>query len=143
MRHISVPQYDNLSLKRIATFLNSGREHVFEYMPDSVEINKVSKEWICCICATVLEDEFSEWVRHQIQARNELVATKKNLFIAMDQEIADVFRASTKVSRTYSRTLPSFSSLFPYSLERHFGQHDASRQQAEKDPKTDSEGQGR
>ena len=59
VRHISVPQYEGLVLKDIAAFLNSGRQKVWDYMPDSQEIHKVSKDWICSVCATVLQGLFS------------------------------------------------------------------------------------
>ena len=35
VRHIQIPQYEGLALKDISTFLNTGHEHVFDYMPDS------------------------------------------------------------------------------------------------------------
>lgn len=74
VRHITVPQYEGLALKDISIFLNDGRQYVFDYMPDHQEIHRVSKDWICNVCATILEGEFSGWVRAQIEARNELVA---------------------------------------------------------------------
>ena len=70
-------------------------------MPDQQEIRKVSKEWICNICATVLGGVFSGWVRNRIEERNSAVRENKNLNIDADPEIAAAFRASTKVSRKY------------------------------------------
>ena len=106
MRHISVPQYDGLSLKHIAAFLDNGHQHVFDYMPDNQEIHKVSKEWICNVCATVLGGLFSGWVCNQIELRNEGVTKKKNLMISMDPAVAEAFRSSTKVSRKFSGNRP-------------------------------------
>ena len=68
-------------------------------MPDRQEIHKVSKEWICNVCATVLGGVFSGWVRNRIEERNEHVKQNKNLMIAMDADVAAAFRSSTKVSR--------------------------------------------
>ena len=68
-------------------------------MPDSQEIHKVAKEWICNVCATILKGVFSGWVRDQIETRNEAVTKKRNLMIAMDPEVAAALHASTKVSR--------------------------------------------
>ena len=70
-------------------------------MPDSQEIHKVSKEWICNVCATILQGIFSGWVRARIEERNAKVLENKNLDITMDSEVAEAFRASTKVSRKY------------------------------------------
>ena len=94
-----MPQYDGLALKHISAFLNNGHQQVFEYFPDSQEIHKVSKEWICNVCATLLQGIFSGWVRNRIEERNEAVKRNKNLDIAMDPEVAAAFRSSTKVSR--------------------------------------------
>ena len=57
-------------------------------MPDSQEIHKVSKEWICNVCATILKGLFSGWVRARIEERNEAVKKNKNLDIEMDAEVA-------------------------------------------------------
>ena len=82
----------------IALFLREGRQQVFDYMPDNQEIHRVSKQWICNVCFTILEDEFSDWVKAQVEVRNEHVTSKKNVMIAMDPAVAEVFRSSTKVS---------------------------------------------
>ena len=71
-------------------------------MPDQQEIRKVSKEWICNICVTVLGGVFSGWVRNRIEERNSSVRENRNLNIEADPEIAAAFRASTKVSRKYN-----------------------------------------
>ena len=84
---------------------------VFDYMPDQQEIHKVAKARICNVCATVLGGIFSGWVKNQIEARNEAVKESKNLMIAMDQEIAEAFRASTKVSGK-SRSASSYKSTY-------------------------------
>ena len=59
----------------------------------------VSKACICNVCATFLKDAFSGWIRARIEEMNEKVRETKNLDIAMDAEVAQAFRASTKVSR--------------------------------------------
>ena len=62
VRHIAIPGYEGLTLKDIAGFLQNYRE-VIDYLPDGNEIRKVPKQWIANICATVLKEVFSEWVR--------------------------------------------------------------------------------
>lgn len=101
VRHISVPQYEGLALKHISAFLNNGQQHLFQYMPDQQEVRKVSKDWICNVCATVLGGKFSGWVRARIEERNEAVKKARNLDVDVDPEVAAVFHASTKVSRKY------------------------------------------
>ena len=41
---------------------------------------------------------FSDWVKDQVEARNERVKQKKNMMITMDSELAEAFNQSTKVS---------------------------------------------
>ena len=98
MRHCYVPQYDSLTLDKITEFLNEGHGHVLDYLPDAIEIHKVSKEWICNVCASVIGHNFQEWVKGQVETRNKNFILKKNMMIEMDPEIEAAFRASTKVS---------------------------------------------
>jgi len=53
-RHVYVPHYDTLTLKKIFEFLDDDHEKVFEYLPDLQEIDKVARDWICNIIATIL-----------------------------------------------------------------------------------------
>ena len=98
-RHISVPYYDTLTIKTILAFLDDGREKVYDYLPDLQELDKVSREWICNVCYTVLQDEFGDWVKTQVKNRNEEVVEKGELNIEMDAEVFAAFQASTSVSR--------------------------------------------
>ena len=63
MRHCYVPQYDSLTLDKITEFLKEGHHHVLEYLPDAIEIHKVSKEWICNVVATILKNIFTNWLK--------------------------------------------------------------------------------
>ena len=93
-----MPQYEGLALKDIAQVLNEFHPEVYEYLPDSQEIHKVSKEWICNVCASVIGHNFQEWVKGQVETRNKNFILKKKMMIEMDPEIEAAFRASTKVS---------------------------------------------
>ena len=92
MRHVSVPQYDSLTIKKISMFLMDGHDWVFTYMPDNQEIHKVSREWICNVCASVLKTTFTDWLRKQINERNETVVEKGDLNIEMDEDVAAAFK---------------------------------------------------
>ena len=48
--------------------------------------------------ASVVKDDFLKWVETQVKARHEKVSVKKDIMIAMDQEMAAIFHASTAVS---------------------------------------------
>ena len=67
-------------------------------MPDKGELHKVSREWICNVVATVLGTTFTNWVKEQIEARNEEVREKKDMNIELDADVAAAFTASTSVS---------------------------------------------
>ena len=47
---------------------------------------------------SLLQDDFSDWVRKLIDARNKKVTVSHNLLIDMDPDIAAAFAASTAVS---------------------------------------------
>ena len=47
---------------------------------------------------SLLQEDFSDWVRKHIDARNKKVTVANNLLIDMDPDIAAAFAASTAVS---------------------------------------------
>ena len=71
MRKVYVPHYPSLTLGKISNFINDGRKHVFDYLPEPREINKVSRDYICDVCASLLKNEFTDWVKKRIDERNE------------------------------------------------------------------------
>ena len=38
VRHVSVPQYEGLTIEKIAKFINDGHQEVYQYLPDQQEI---------------------------------------------------------------------------------------------------------
>ena len=94
-----MPYYESLSLEKIQQFCQQHPNEINCYLPDSRELHKVSREWICNIVATVLKNIFTDWVREQIEERNEELTLKKGLDIELDEDIAAAFHASTAVSR--------------------------------------------
>ena len=71
------------------------------YLPDEPDLSHVPKQWIVNVCAAVIGEPFKQGVRDQIEERNNLMADKRELMIAMDPEMATKFEASSHVSRTY------------------------------------------
>ena len=76
MRHISVPHYENLTIDKIKAFSIGQNKDIEKYLPDKRELFKVSREWIANVCATVLGTAFTDWVKEQIEERNEAVKEK-------------------------------------------------------------------
>ena len=50
--------------------------------------------------ATVLKSTFNDWVKMQVEKRNEQLVVERGLTIEMDPEVAAAFQASTKTSGT-------------------------------------------
>ena len=98
VRHVYVPQYETLTLKRIFEFLEDGNLAVFDYLPEEQEIDKVSREWICNVCATIMKNKFTDWISKNINKRNEKLVVKNEMNIEMDRDIYDAFMSSTVVS---------------------------------------------
>jgi hypothetical protein len=64
------------------------------------------------VCATVLGEDFTDWVQLKVKARHEKVMEQKDLAIVMDPKMAAIFNASTAVSSKYPHT-PLVSPFFP------------------------------
>ena len=93
-----MPHYENLSLDKIKAFCSGHHNDIDNYLPDKKELFKVSRELICNACATVLKDIFTNWVKEQIEERNEEMKEKEDMNIELDPDIAAAFNASTSVS---------------------------------------------
>lgn len=101
-----LPHYRCLSLEKMYTFV-AGRSRIESYLPDEPDLSHVPKQWIVNVCAAVIGEPFKEWVRAQIEERNELMAEKKEIMIAMDPQMAAKFQASTHVSSKSNSQLHS------------------------------------
>ena len=92
---LAIPEYryEGLAIKDIRAFLDENHPEVYKYLPEpSIELPKTPKAYIGNVIASVLEDEFSKWVKYQIDMRHEKVAVKKDIMIQMDPEMAEIFR---------------------------------------------------
>ena len=92
-----MPQYKSLSIEKILGYVST-KGRIDLYLPDEPDLPKVPKQWIVNVCAAVLGEDFKGWVRDQVEERNELMAEKKEVMIAMDPQMAAKFAASTHVS---------------------------------------------
>ena len=92
-------RYEGLGVKEIREFLDDDYPWVYEYLPEpNLELPKVPKQWFANVCATLLKEKFSQWVKHRSDNRHEYVAEKGDLNIEMDPEIADAYNKSNAVS---------------------------------------------
>ena len=78
--------------------LDSSDPGTYKFLPDEIEIKKAPRQWIINVINTIVQDDFSNWVRQYIETRNKKVVTSHNILIDMDPAVAEAFAASTAVS---------------------------------------------
>ena len=117
VRHVTIPQYEGLGIQDIANFVNT-RANVLPFLPDGKELSKTPKQWIGNVCASVLKNVFTDWIKAQVETRNEKLVVDRGLTISMDPKIAAIFNASTKTSGKYSKFFDQLIPSFPYSALR-------------------------
>lgn len=101
VKHISVPQYDNVSVKKIrAKFF--GDERVTPYLPDKEDQVYLSRGWIHDVLNTVLGAEFSDWIKARQEERNAQIMPEGPAEILMDPKMYAVFEKSTLTARKYT-----------------------------------------
>ena len=70
LRHVSVPQYDGLSVEKMLLFLDQF-EPMHTHLPDQrQEILKLPRQFIINVAATVVGEPFLEFVKKAIADRN-------------------------------------------------------------------------
>ena len=75
-------------------------DEVKNALPDKdSEIRKFPKPYLCDLIYTIVGDNFKQWVRANIENRNQKIAVAGNLNIAMDPAVAAAFLASSAVSQ--------------------------------------------
>ena len=132
IRTIHIPQYDGLGVKDIKQYLDEKHPEVYHYLPEpSLELPKVPKQWLANVCATVLKEEFSQWVKDRQDGRHLKVAEKGDLMIQMDPEVKKVFEKSIAVSSKFNFIQNILISICLYSSERALS-YDAEGRKQEK-----------
>ena len=111
---------------------------MYAYLPEpSLELPKTPKQWIANVCATILEDQFTDWVKHQINTSYNKVADKKDIMIQMDPQMAKIFHDSIAVSSKYPSTLILLTYCETYSYQGSVSQLALEGEQAKKNEATD------
>jgi hypothetical protein len=70
-------------------------------------MKKLPKEWIGNVGYSILGNTFSNWVKDQIEARNQKLQVQGSMHIELDPDVAAAFQASTAVSRKYHQPISS------------------------------------
>ena len=71
---------------------------IMQYLPDEKEIHLLPRQWIANVIYTIVGKDFEDWVTRHIKARHEKYASKNNLLISMDPEIAEALNNSAQIS---------------------------------------------
>ena len=67
-------------------------------MPDQRDHRKLPRQWIINVIYSLVGEPFRAWVSGVIKGRNELLATKNDLLIELDPDIARAFKSSLNIS---------------------------------------------
>ena len=59
-----------------------------KWLPDVIEIRRLPKEFLANVAYTVIGQPFADWVRQQIEIRNEKLAVDQQIHIELDPELA-------------------------------------------------------
>jgi len=96
--YLHMPHYEGLRTADILEFIKPYDE-VWKCLPVDQEILKVPKQWLINVAYSGIGDDFSMWVKKQINARNAKVTKEKNMMVDIDPEVLAAFQASSHVSR--------------------------------------------
>jgi len=100
---IQVPYFDNLSIEDFIEYAEGhpNREAMRALPSERKEILKLPRAYIANVIKTIIGQDFEDWVREKVNARNRRVQDEREVSIMMDPEIERIFRASTSTSGTY------------------------------------------
>ena len=97
VKHINIPEFEGLAIKDMQAFANS-YPGVNRYFPIEKEVEKLPRQYIANVIYTIVGPPFAQWVKTQMEKRNDKIKSEQDMMIDMDPEIAEIFRASQSVS---------------------------------------------
>lgn len=72
------------------------------YFPIEKEMVKLPKQWIINVIYSKIGENFADWVKERIVARNAAIVEKQKLAINMDPAVALAFQNSNAISSKYN-----------------------------------------
>ena len=97
MKRLTVPHFDDLTLEEFIKFAKDHPE-ALKYLPDERDLLNLQRQYIIDIIYTVIGQPFKEWVDERILIRNNKLKVTRNLDIAMDSRIVEIFLKSAHIS---------------------------------------------
>ena len=112
------PQYKGLSIESIMEF---GSHHAVteRYLPHPKDRYRLPRSYIVDLFATLIGDDFDEFVASKIQARHEHVSASNNLMLSLDPAVAKLFESSKAVSSKYHQFILRVVIILTPSLCRY------------------------
>ena len=97
---MQLPHYDGLFILDLLGFAeNYQNGSAMEALPlIRKETLKLPRGYIANVIFSIVGQPFADFVKSQIDARNNKIKHEQSMNIEMDPEIADIFRASTSIS---------------------------------------------
>ena len=89
------------------------------------------KQWVGNVCASIMKNIFTDWVKAQVERRNRELVVDRGLNIQMDPKIAAIFASSTKISGRYRHFFDFLTTSFTFSTARVRSPHAQGRLQAQ------------
>ena len=98
---LTVPHYEGLTIETMLKFAESSPAVAKALPVEPREVLKLPREYIANIIYTLVGEAFAQWVQAQVQARNDKIASERDMMVDLDPEIAALFNQSTAVSGRY------------------------------------------
>ena len=98
-----MPYFDNLSIEDFIEYAEGhpNQEAMRALPSERKEILKLPRSYIANVIRTIIGQEFEDWVREKVTARNQRGEDEGEVAIMMDPEIEAIFRASTSTTGKY------------------------------------------
>ena len=112
VKHINVPQFEGLSIENMQAFA-ADYPQVARYFPIDKEMKKLPRQYIANVIYTITGDAFAKWVEQQMTKRAEKIKSEQDMYINLDPEIMEIFRASQSISGKLLDIIKSFYLFAP------------------------------
>ena len=102
LRNIHMPHYTGLRFDDLEA---EAKKHpaVMKALPEKLkEWEKLPRAYMGNVMATIIGDKFEDWVKDKVEERNAKIKKEREMELELDDDIANIFLASTAVGGKYS-----------------------------------------
>ena len=105
IKHLSAPQYEGLKLETFFEWaakedaINPGSRPIMDAFPLELgEREKLPRQYVLNVIYTISGQRFRSWVDEQVKRRHQEIAEQRQMYIELDEEVAQAFQQSQAVS---------------------------------------------